>query len=91
MRLKFSKLLVFVATLLMCSMIFAAELSAWRGETLFFVFIVLSTGLNVFAESEINNEAEKYEIDIASLICSFFAPLAGLILGLIVLNNNKDK
>ena len=36
MRLKFSKLLFFCATLLMCSMIFAAELSAWRGETLFF-------------------------------------------------------
>ena len=44
MRLKFSKLLFFVATLLMCSMIFAAELSAWRGETLFFAFKNVNRG-----------------------------------------------
>lgn len=44
MRLKFSKLLFFGATLLMCSMIFAAELSAWRGETLFFAFKNVNRG-----------------------------------------------
>ena len=37
------------------------------------------------------SKGEKYEIAIASLICSFFFFFAGLILGLIVLKNNKEK
>ena len=37
------------------------------------------------------SKGDKYEIAIASLICAFFAPLVGLILGLIALNSNKGK
>lgn len=57
-----------------------------------FVFIVLSTGLNVFAESEINNEAEKYEIDIPEIeVSSKSALLMNAETGEIVFAKNEEE
>lgn len=37
------------------------------------------------------SKGEKYELALVGLICSFIVPVAGLILGIMVLNANKGK
>lgn len=54
-------------------------------------YIVNQTAQCVNIQNTDTSKGDKYEIALAGLICAFFAPLVGLILGIIVLKSNKGK